>query len=68
MLQTALASIDPVAFDAADTTGHAALVDELGFDPLPTGDLASGRSFQAHTPAFGYPLTLDALAAAVARA
>lgn len=51
--------------DPADVDVVAALVDEFGFDPLPTGDLATGRAFQAHTPAFGYPLTRDALAAAV---
>lgn len=54
--------------DPADVATVAALIDELGFDPVPTGDLASGRAFQAHTPAFGYPLTADALRAALAAA
>ena len=52
--------------DAHDVATVAALIDELGFDPLPTGDLASGRAFQAHTPAFGYPLTRDELRTAIA--
>lgn len=49
-----------------DVAAVAALVDEFGFEPLPTGPLASGRSFQAHTAAFGFPLTLPELRAAVA--
>lgn len=52
--------------DAGDVAAVAALIDELGFDPLPTGDLSTGRRFQAHTRAFGYPLTLEELRAAVA--
>lgn len=44
----------------------ARLVDEFGFDPLPTGDLLTGRAFQSHTPAFGYPLTREELGAAIA--
>lgn len=44
-----------------DVATVAALVDSFGFDPVPTGGLASGRAFQAHTPAFGYPLTRDEL-------
>lgn len=59
----AVAGDDPV-----DVATVAALIDELGFDPLPTGDLASGRSFQSHTPAFGYPLTRDELRAALGSA
>lgn len=54
--------------DPADVAIVAALIDELGFDPVPTGDLASGRTFQAHTPAFGYPLTAAELRAALASA
>lgn len=54
--------------DPADVATVAALIDELGFDPVPTGDLASGRTFQAHTPAFGYPLTAAELRAALASA
>jgi predicted dinucleotide-binding enzyme len=52
--------------DPADVATVAALVDSFGFDPLPTGDLSSGRAFQAHTRAFGYPLTLPELQAAIA--
>lgn len=54
--------------DAADVATVAALIDSFGFDPLPTGHLATGRGFQAHTPAFGYPLPRDALASAIAHA
>lgn len=57
----ALAGDDPEAVQRV-----ARLVDEFGFDPLPTGDLLSGRSFQSHTRAFGYPLTLPELRDAVA--
>ena len=58
-----------IAGDAApDVQEVAALVDELGFDPVLTGDLASGRAFQSHTPAFGYPLTADELRVAIAAA
>jgi predicted dinucleotide-binding enzyme len=55
-----------IAGDApADVATVAALVDALGFDPVLTGDLASGRAFQSHTPAFGYPLTREELRAAL---
>ena len=57
----AVAGDDPV-----DVATVSALVDSFGFEPLPTGDLASGRAFQAHTGAFGYPLTREELAAAIA--
>jgi 8-hydroxy-5-deazaflavin:NADPH oxidoreductase len=43
--------------DPADVAIVAALVDELGFEPVVTGALETGRRFQAHTPAFGYPLS-----------
>jgi predicted dinucleotide-binding enzyme len=52
----------------ADVATVAALVDAWGFDPVRTGDLASGRAFQSHTPAFGYPLAADELRAAIAAA
>jgi len=52
--------------DPADVAVVAALVDELGFEPVVTGALETGRRFQAHTPAFGYPLTPDELRAAIA--
>lgn len=52
--------------DPEDVAMVAALVDELGFDPVLTGSLATGRSFQAHTRAFGYPLTREELGAAIA--
>jgi predicted dinucleotide-binding enzyme len=51
--------------DPADVATVAALVDSFGFDPLPTGDLSTGTGFQAHTAAFGYPLTLPELRAAI---
>ena len=50
--------------DPADTAVVAALVDELGFDPVLTGPLETGRAFQSHTPAFGYPLSAAELRAA----
>jgi predicted dinucleotide-binding enzyme len=53
--------------DPADVETVAALVDELGFDPVLTGPLATGRGFQAHTAAFGYPLTAPELRAAIGR-
>ncbi|MEO8527664.1 MAG: NAD(P)-binding domain-containing protein [Pseudolysinimonas sp.] len=43
--------------DKAAVAEVAQLVDDLGFEPIPTGPLATGRGFQAHTKAFGYPLT-----------
>ena len=52
--------------DPADVATVAALVDSFGFDPLPTGDLITGAGFQAHTRAFGYPLTSAELRAAIA--
>lgn len=58
-----------IAGDDADAVATVAeLVDAFGFEPVVTGDLATGRRFQAHTPAFGYPLTPDALRAALASA
>jgi hypothetical protein len=57
----AVAGDDP---DAVAATAR--LIDEFGFDPVPTGDLLSGRSFQSHTKAFGYPLTREELTAALA--
>lgn len=56
----ALAGDDPVAVAEA-----AAIVDSFGFDPHPTGPLVTGRAFQAHTPAFGIPMTREQLASAV---
>jgi 8-hydroxy-5-deazaflavin:NADPH oxidoreductase len=53
--------------DAADVATVAALVDELGFDPVLTGSLATGKGFQAHTAAFGYPLNASELQAAIGR-
>lgn len=52
--------------DPGDAAIVAGLVDEFGFEPVLTGGLATGRSFQAHTPAFGYPLTPAELRAAIA--
>jgi len=57
----AIAGDDP---DAAQTVAD--LVDSFGFDPLLTGDLSTGAGFQAHTKAFGYPLTREELGAAIA--
>jgi 8-hydroxy-5-deazaflavin:NADPH oxidoreductase len=52
--------------DPAGVATVAALVDEFGFEPVVTGSLETGRRFQAHTPAFGYPLTPTELRAAIA--
>jgi len=51
--------------DPADVAAVAALVDEFGFEPVVTGSLETGRRFQAHTPAFGYPLTPEELRDAI---
>jgi len=51
--------------DPADTAAAAEIVDRLGFDPYVAGVLECGRAFQAHTPAFGYPLSLEKLAEAI---
>jgi len=56
----AIAGDDPAAVRTV-----AGLVDSFGFDPLPTGDLSTGAGFQAHTAAFGYPLTIDELRTAI---
>jgi 8-hydroxy-5-deazaflavin:NADPH oxidoreductase len=51
--------------DPADVNVVADLVDELGFEPVITGPLETGRRFQAHTPTFGYPLLPEELRAAI---
>ncbi|MEO5535246.1 MAG: NAD(P)-binding domain-containing protein [Pseudolysinimonas sp.] len=52
--------------DECDIAEAATLIDELGFEPVPTGPLATGKDFQAHTRAFGYPLTPQELRDAIA--
>jgi len=51
--------------DPADTAAAAEIVDRLGFDPYVAGVLECGKAFQAHTPAFGYPLSLEKLTEAI---
>jgi 8-hydroxy-5-deazaflavin:NADPH oxidoreductase len=48
--------------DADDVAAVAALVDELGFDPVVVGPLTAGVRFQAFTPVFGVPMHRDELA------
>ncbi len=50
--------------DAEDVATVAALVDELGFDPVIVGGLETGVRFQGFTPVFGVPMSRDELAAA----
>ncbi len=51
--------------DALDVAATAAIVDALGFDPYVAGPLVTGRAFQAHTTAFGYPHSLASLRDAI---
>ena len=48
--------------DSDDVAEVAALVDELGFDPVIVGPLTSGVRFQSFTPVFGVPMHRDELA------
>lgn len=51
--------------DAADVGQAADLVDQLGFDPLPIGDLAAGRRLQPGWPAFGANMDAETLEAII---
>lgn len=53
--------------DADAVEAVAALIDSLGFDPVPIGELAEGRHLQPGTPAFGANESAEELAALVDR-
>ncbi len=48
--------------DSADVQTVSRLIDTLGFDPLPIGNLARGRKLEPGQPAFGANLAIEALA------
>jgi 8-hydroxy-5-deazaflavin:NADPH oxidoreductase len=62
-LAVPMAGDDPEAKDVV-----AALIDDMGFDPVDAGSLADGRRQQPGTPVYNMPLNADGVRAALAEA